>query len=83
MRIRHYWRRSIRGERPERLAIPPACDASATIAMLSREPQPALSWFSRTVAFLTTPFKFLGISGWKETGCSAQATGHPMRAAQH
>jgi hypothetical protein len=51
--------------------------------MLSNEPQPALSWFSRLVAFLTTPFKFLGISGWKETGCSAQATGRPVRESQH
>ena len=51
--------------------------------MLSREPQPALSWFDRTVAFLTTPFKFLGISGWKETGCSAQAAGRTVRGAQH
>ena len=83
MTVRHYWRRAIRRTRPERLAIPPACDAAGTLVLLSREPQPALSWFDRAVAFLTTPFKFLGISGWKETGCSAQAAGRPVRAAQH
>jgi hypothetical protein len=51
--------------------------------MLSLEPQPALSWFGRFIAFLTTPFKFLGISGWEETGCRAIATGRPVRDAQH
>jgi hypothetical protein len=51
--------------------------------MLSLQPQKALSWFDRAIAFLTTPFKFLGISGWKETGCEANATGRPVRDAQH
>jgi hypothetical protein len=51
--------------------------------MLSREPQKALTWFSRFLAFLTTPFKFLGISGWKETGCEAEGKGRPVRDAQH
>src|SRR5262249_58829313 len=35
------------------------------------------------IAFLTTPFKFLGISGWKETGCPAEGRGRPVRDAQH
>ncbi len=83
VRIRHYWRRSIRRARPERFAVPPPCDAAATIDALSPRPQPPLSWFSRAVAFLTTPFKFLGVSGWKETGCSARALGRPVRGAQH
>lgn len=83
MRVRHYWRRRLRLARPERFAAAPACDAAATIAMLSRQPQPALSWFDRAVAFLTTPFKFLGVSGWKETGCVAQAAARPVRDAQH
>jgi len=83
LRIRHYWRRAIRRARPERLAIPAVCDTAATIGMLSTTPQPALSWFSRWIAFLTTPFKFLGVSGWKETGCGAAATGRPVRDAQH
>jgi hypothetical protein len=51
--------------------------------MLSQQPQKALSWFDRAFAFLTTPFKFLGISGWKETGCDAEASGRPVRDAQH
>ncbi len=82
MRPKHYWRRRLRRERPERLAQV-ACDAPGTIARLSRQPQPALSWFSRFIAFLTTPFKFCGISGWKETGCEAQARARPVRDAQH
>ncbi len=51
--------------------------------MLSVAPQPALSWFDRFIAVLTTPFKFLGISGWTETGCLAVGAGRPVRDAQH
>jgi hypothetical protein len=51
--------------------------------MLSRQPQAALSWFDRFIAFLTTPFKRLGISGWKETGCTGTGRGKPVRDAQH
>ncbi len=51
--------------------------------MLSAAPQKALGWFSRAIAFLTTPFKFLGISGWKETGCPSEGKGRPVRDAQH
>ncbi len=51
--------------------------------MLAYEPQPRVGWFSRSVAFVTTPFKFLGISGWTDTGCLAEATGSPVRDAQH
>ena len=78
----HYWRRHLRHTVPESFAAV-ACDANATIVMLSRTPQPALSWFDRWIAFLTTPFKRWGISGWKETGCSAEASGRPLREAQH
>ena len=60
-----------------------ACDRQGTIGMLSRQPQPALSWFDRFIAFLTTVFKRWGISGWKETGCEAEAQGRPVREAQH
>jgi len=67
---------------PESIA-PAVCDAPGTVALLSREPQPRLSCFDRWIAFLTTPFKRLGISGWKETGCDADATGRPVRDAQH
>ena len=62
-------------------AVP--CDALGAIAKLSTDPQEALSGFGRFIAFLTTPFKFLGISGWQETGCEAQASGRPVRDAQH
>jgi hypothetical protein len=84
VRIRpsHYWRRQLREVRPEAIAAP-ACDARGTIAMLSAAPQKALGWFSRFLAFLTTPFKFLGISGWKETGCGSEGRGRPVRDAQH
>jgi len=51
--------------------------------MLSRQPQATLSWFDRFIAFLTTPFKRLGISGWKETGCAGAGRGKPVRDAQH
>jgi hypothetical protein len=81
-RARHYWRREARERRPEMFAAVP-CDALGTIAKLSTDPQEALSWFGRFIAFLTTPFKFLGISGWQETGCEAQASGRPVRDAQH
>ena len=81
-RPKHYWRQALRRARPERFAAV-VCDAAKTIGMLSPSPQKPLSWFDRFVAFLTTPFKFLGISGWKETGCSADAAGRPVRDAQH
>jgi hypothetical protein len=82
LRAKHYWRRKVREKRPGRFAAP-ACDAKGTIAKLSTSPQARLSWFDRAIAFLTTPFKFLGISGWKETGCEAKARGKPVRDAQH
>jgi hypothetical protein len=75
--VRHYWRKAIAA------APPPVCDAAATLAMLSREPQPALCWLARALAFLTTPFKRLGLSGWKETGCTSRGGGAPVRPAQH
>ncbi|MGH9316048.1 MAG: hypothetical protein ACRD1P_02920 [Thermoanaerobaculia bacterium] len=82
LRTRHYWRRYARRRRPERFGRA-TCDPEGTTGKLSTEPQAALSWFGRAVAFLTTPFKFLGISGWKETGCDADAVGRPVRDAQH
>jgi hypothetical protein len=81
-RIRHYWHHALRRAQPERFAAA-VCDPAKTIGMLSEAPQKALSWFDRAIAFLTTPFKFLGISGWKETGCDAQAAGAPVQDAQH
>jgi hypothetical protein len=82
LRAKHYWRRRVRQRRPERFAKA-VCDAPGTLDELSRSPQAALSLFDRLIAFLTTPFKFLGISGWQETGCEAKASGRPVRDAQH
>lgn len=82
MRPKHYWRWYARRARPERFGAV-VCEPKGTIARLSRQPQPALSSFSRFIAFLTTPFKFCGISGWKETGCEVEARARPVRDAQH
>jgi hypothetical protein len=82
MRIRHYWRKHV--EELTLMRVRAAlCDAAGTLALLSKEPQEALGWFSRFVAFLTTPFKRIGISGWKETGCGGEGSGRPVRDAQH
>jgi hypothetical protein len=81
-RAKHYWRRRVRESRPGWFAGVP-CDAPRTVARLSAAAQPALSWFGRSLAFLTTPFKFCGVSGWEETGCEARALGRPVRDAQH
>ena len=86
MTARHLWyhagkRRTARTGRA--LLVAHACDAPRTIAMLSREPQESVGWLSRWIAFLTTPFKFLGISGWTDTGCAARGSGSPVRDAQH
>jgi hypothetical protein len=39
--------------------------------------------FDRSIGFLSTRLKELGISGWAHTGCVAEATGTPVRDAQH
>ncbi len=78
---RHYWFNALQAGQPE--PGPSACDAAATLAMLSTSPQQALSWFDRLIAFLTTPFKRLGIQGWEDTHCVAQLTCTPVRDAQH
>jgi hypothetical protein len=82
LRSRHYWRKRLRGQVSRRLAEA-VCDPAATIEMLSTAPRPRLSWLDRSIAFLTTPFKRLGIEGWKETGCNADGGGAPVRDAQH
>ncbi len=82
IRSKHYWRREVLRRRPERFA-PIVCDPSGTAARLSTSPQKPLSWFDRWIAWFTTPFKFCGISGWEETGCEADASGRPVRDAQH
>lgn len=84
MRIqpKHYWRRRVLRKSPQRFTAK-VCDPAGTIAQLSTEPQKPLSWFDRFIAWLTTPFKFCGISGWEETGCEAKVSGRPVRDAQH
>jgi hypothetical protein len=42
---------------------------------LSRDPQDRLTSLDEAVAFLSTPFKRLGISGWTKTSCSAGGLG--------
>jgi hypothetical protein len=82
MRPSHYWRKALQLKR----GIPgdrPVCNASETVAVLKDAPEPALGWFSRLIAFITTLFKKLGVQGWTETGCYAQSTGRPVREAQH
>jgi hypothetical protein len=81
-RIRHYWRKRLAPEVAARTAAV-TCNAAATLSKLSTAPQDSLSWFDRFIAFLTTPFKRLGISGWKETGCEGRGSGTPVRDAQH
>lgn len=86
---RHYWRKAIQQSRQGHLEqesaerAPTVCDAAKTLGMLSTKAQDRLGWFATHFAFLTTPFKRLGISGWKETGCTAVALGVPVRDAQH
>jgi len=82
MRAKHYWRYAVREKHPGLLAEV-VCDAAGTIAMISKTPQAELSCFDRWIAFLTILAKRLGISGWKETGCSAEVRGTPVRDAQH
>ena len=86
---RHYWRKAIQKSRQGRFGAesfelaPTLCDGAKTLGMLSTKPQDKLGWFATHFAFFTTPFKRLGISGWKETGCTAVALGIPVRDAQH
>ena len=82
MKVRHYWRRQLLAKAPTLVAVP-TCNAPGTLAMLSSEPRPRLSWLDRLLSFLTTPFKRLGLSGWTETGCAGRGRGSPVRDAQH
>lgn len=82
MRPSHYWRKDLSTERRELFAAA-FCDAQGTVDMLKNKPESELSWFDRFIAWFTTPFKKIGIEGWKETGCVAKSTGTPVRDAQH
>jgi hypothetical protein len=55
--------------------------ASYIIQHLSTNAQSQLNGFDEWIAFLSTPFKRLGISGWTQTGCSASGYGKPVRDA--
>ena len=86
MRIRHLWYHAGKAGRSGwrgAFLIARPCDPDGTVAKLSAVPQPDLGWFARVIAFLTTPFKFLGISGWVDTGCSGHGRGRLIRDARH
>jgi len=60
----------------------PRCDPDRVFRLLRDRPNDELTWFDRFFAFLTTPFKRAGISGWSPTGCAALARGVAVRDAQ-
>jgi hypothetical protein len=60
----------------------PRCHAARTIRALSRKPQEKLDGLDKVSAAITTEFKKAGVSGWKDTGCSAEAVGIAVRDAQ-
>ena len=62
---------------------PGLCHESEVLQMLDSKPQPSLTRIARFLAFLTTPLKKLGISGWLQTGCTGRGTGKAIRDAQH
>jgi hypothetical protein len=82
VRPRHYWLHDLSRRAPSR-PVAPACDPAGVFRLLRDRPNDALSWLDRVLAFLTTPFKRLGISGWARTGCVALARGTAIRDAQH
>ena len=61
----------------------PVCRPSDIVAQLDRLPQPELSWIDRKIGALTTPFKYAGISGWEDTGCTGRIVGVVVRDAAH
>ena len=86
MRFGHLWYHRMAGKGGEwRAALlrSRSCEPAGTVGRLSVAPQPALGCFSRWIAIFTTPFKFLGISGWTDTGCCGKGIGRLVRDAQH
>lgn len=61
----------------------PRCNPARTIRRLSRKPQEGLDIIQVAAAALTTPFKKMGLWGWRDTGCDATVVGVPVRDAQH
>jgi hypothetical protein len=52
-------------------------DANYVVRHLSTKPNDALKDFDEWIAFLSTPFKRLGIQGWTQTGAARADTGNP------
>ena len=65
-----------------RAAKRPHCRAARTIRALSVAPQEKLDALDKASASLTTPLKKAGISGWKDTGCTADGVGLAVRDAE-
>ena len=61
----------------------PRCHAASTLRRLSKKPQNGLDIVDIATSALTTPFKKLGLFGWRDTGCNAEVVGVPVREAQH
>jgi hypothetical protein len=59
------------------------CNPDWVLANLGKRAEHGLDNFDEAIGFLTTPGKRLGIGGWVDTGCEAQAEGRPVRDAQH
>ncbi len=60
-----------------------ACNPAWVLGHLGTQAEGALSKVDEDIGVFTTPLKFAGISGWVDTGCNAEATGTPVRTAQH
>jgi len=60
-----------------------SCNPSFVLGHLGTHPEASLSGFDRDSGAFTTPLKRLGFGGWVDTGCDAQASGVPVRTAQH
>jgi hypothetical protein len=89
-KTKHYWYKNHKENPPRLIRIRPSWyektakevwSASRVIRALSKKPQGKVSWFSRAAAFLSTPFKRLGVWGWKDTGCNGEAKGVLVRDA--
>ncbi len=59
------------------------CNGDWVVANLGTHAEDSLDDFDKSVGFLSTPLKRLGISGWVDTGCDASAQGWAVRDAQH
>lgn len=60
-----------------------ACNPAWLLGALGTHAEDALSAVDEGIGVFTTPLKYAGISGWVDTGCDAEATGTPVRTAQH